>query len=425
MMLPGEGRKRVCFECIQAERFGGEEITQAMLRIDPLVLEVGCDLSQLADPAKGGELLEWLRRVRRQVAMEYGVIVPGVCVRQGFSFRPGQYWLRIRGDLVASGDVRVEKLLGICPSLEIPKVEGESVRDPVHGHPAVWIVHDQEQEATSAGLEVFEPLDVLCTHVHEVIKKHLAELLTREDVAELLNLARKDAPTVLAELAPNLLGLGQIRQVLQALVSEGVSIRDLPAILNALADQAVYMKDPVALTEHVRVALRRRICQRYQSEDGNLYVFTLSSEAERVIQNSIQFVDNSHQLMMDPSHKSAFLTNLEDAIERYRERIPDAVILVNPRIRKHVKKLSLTAVPNLAVLSYAEIEPGVHVINLESIEVHSGGTAPGAANGPTVPPAGVPDAPTKTRSSPRAEDGSVRPPDGPDDDTNPGMSWAW
>jgi flagellar biosynthesis protein FlhA len=351
-----------------------EEINQQMLRIDPIALEVGAELADLADPAKDGELLERLKHVRRRIAMEFGVIAPGVRVRPHLSLPPGAYQIRIKGDLVAEGEVQVTHLLGIGPpeAMERPGLDGEPTTDPIYETPAIWLPKHQEQLALEAGLQVFDPMDVVSTHVAEIIKKNLADLLTREEVAELLNMARQDAPTVLAELVPNMLGLGQIRQVLQGLVQEQVPIKDLPTILNALADQAMFVKDAPALTEHVRVALRRKICQRYQSGDGQLYAFTLSSEAERVIQNSIQFVDNAHQLMMDPNQKTIFLSNLSEAIQSHQGQILDPVMVVNPRIRKHVKKLTESTFGNLAVLSYAEIAPGVHVINLQAVDVHQG-----------------------------------------------------
>ncbi|MBC7643593.1 MAG: FHIPEP family type III secretion protein, partial [Thermoleophilia bacterium] len=347
-----------------------EEISQQMLRTDPISLEVGAALAELADPDKSGELLERLKQVRRRMAMDFGVIAPGVRVRPHAGLEPGAYQIRIKGDLVAEGDVMVTHLLGIGSDLDMLGDGVEHTTDPIYGTAAVWLPRHMEQQALEHGMQVFDPQDVVSTHVSEVIKKNLAELLTREEVAELLNMARQDAPTVVAELVPNLLALGQIRQVLQNLVKEQVPIKDLPTILNSLADQAMFTKDAFQLTEHVRTALGRKICQRYQATDGLIRAFILSPDAERTIQNSIQFVENSQQLMLDPNQSKALQNNLSEALQRHRGQYLDPVIVVNGRIRRHVKALLERNFANMVVLSYSEVVGGVQLENLETVELH-------------------------------------------------------
>ena len=351
-----------------------EEISQQMLRTDPILLEVGNDLAALADPelAGGGELLERLKHVRRRIALEYGVIAPGVRVRPHPSLNPGQYQLRIKGDLVAEGEVLVTHQLGIGHDLSLPGIQAEETQDPIYGTPAVWIPNAQKDAAVSMqpDMQLFDAQDVVSTHVAEVIKLHLDELLTREEVAELLNMARQDAPTVVAELVPNLLSLGQIRQVLQNLVREQVPIKDLPTILNALADHSIYTKDSSSLTEHVRAALARKICQRYQSPDGMLHAFTLSPEAERAIQQSIQIDETGHVLRLDPNQSSALQGSLAHALTDHRGEYIDPVIVTPPKIRRHVKALLERNFSKLVVLSYSEIAPGVTVNNLDTVNIH-------------------------------------------------------
>ena len=316
-----------------------EEINQAMLRTDPIALEVGQTLADLADPEINGELLERLKHVRKRIAMEFGVIAPGVRVRPHPQLAPGAYQVRIKGDLVAEGEVLIDHMLGIGHDLDVPGVQVEHATDPIYNTPAVWVPRHAEQLALAQGLQLFDAQDVVSTHVSEVIKQHLAELLTREEVAELLNMARQDAPTVVAELVPNLLQLGQIRQVLQNLVKEQVPIKDLATILNALADNAMYSKDPHQLTEHVRTALGRKICQRYQSPDGALRAFTLSPEAERTIQGAIQLNETGQILMLDPATSQTLQNNLAEGLTEHRGQILDPVIVCTPRIRRHVKAL--------------------------------------------------------------------------------------
>ncbi len=353
-----------------------DEISQAMLRTDAIALEVGPELARLADPeVGGGELLERLKHVRRRVAMEFGVIAPGVRVRPHPNLEPGQYQIRIKGDLVAEGDVLVTHQLGIGQDLDVPGVDVEHTTDPIYGTPAVWIPEQYANLGLQHGLQMFDAQDVVSTHVAEIVKQHLAELLTREEVAELLNMARQDAPMVVQELVPNMLALGQLRQVLQNLVKEQVPIKDLSTILNALADNAVYTKDPHALTEHVRAALGRKICARYQSPDGTLKAFMLSPDAERAIQNAIQLNETGQVLMLDPNTSQAIQNNLADALGRFRGQILDPVLITPPKIRRHVKALLERNFSKIVVLSYSEIVAGVQIDNLETIEPHATQTA--------------------------------------------------
>jgi flagellar biosynthesis protein FlhA len=348
-----------------------DEINQAMLRVDAISLEVGPELARLADPEVSGELLERLKDVRRRVALEFGVIAPGVRVRPHMSLEGGGYQIRIKGDLVAEGHVQVTHVLGIGADLNVPGIEVEHTTDPIYQTPAVWLPAQYQGLAEQHGLQVFDAQDVVATHVAEIVKQHLAELLTREEVAELLNMARQDSPMVVQELVPNMLALGQLRQVLQNLVREQVPIKDLSTILNALADNAVYTKDPHALTEHVRQALGRRICTRYQGRDSLLRAFLLSPDAERAIQNAIQLNETGQVLMLDPQTSSAIQNNHADALSRHRGEILDPIIVTPPKIRRHVKSLLERHFSKIVVLSYAEIVPGVQVENLEMIEAHA------------------------------------------------------
>jgi flagellar biosynthesis protein FlhA len=285
----------------------------------------------------------------------------------------GRYRIRISGDLVAQGEVLVGHQLGIGQDLDVPGIDVEHVADPIYGTRAVWIEERYAGLGEQHGLQMFDPLDVLTTHVAEVLRSHLSELLTREEVAELLNMARQDAPMVVQELVPNMLALGQLRQVLQNLVKEQVPIKDLSTILNSLADNAVYTKDPHALTEHVRAALGRKICARYQSPDGTLKAFMLSPDAERAIQNAIQLNETGQVLMLDPNTSQAIQNNLADALNRFRGQILDPVLVTPPKIRRHVKSLLERNFSKIVVLSYSEIVSGVQIDNLETIDATSDG----------------------------------------------------
>ena len=357
-------------EEIAAEATPADEISQAMLRTDAISLEVGPELARLADPEVNGELLTRLKDVRRRIAMEFGVIAPGVRVRPHPALDPGGYQIRVKGDLVAEGHVYTTHVLGIGADLEVPGIDVEHTTDPIYGTPAVWIPAQYAGLGEQQGLQVFDAQDVVSTHVAEVVKQHLAELLTREEVAELLNMARQDSPMVVQELVPNMLALGQLRQVLQNLVKEQVPIKDLSTILNALADNAIYTKDPHALTEHVRAALGRKICARYQSQDGMLRAFMLSPEAERAIQGAIQLNESGQVLMLDPQTSQSIQNNLGTALAENRGQILDPVIITPPKIRRHVKALLERNFSKIVVLSYSEIVPGVQIESLATIDSH-------------------------------------------------------
>ncbi len=357
-----------------------EEIALDSLRIDRLSLEVGSDLARRADPDDvDGDLLARLRDMRRRVAIETGVIAPGVRVRPHPSLEDGEYVLRIGGNEIARGRVDLSRWLGVGQELDLPSGDGTRVTDPIYGTPAVWIADRDREAALAQGLQLFEAEDVVTTHVAEVIKSHLGELLSREEVAELLNLARKECPMVVQELVPNMLSLGQLRQVLQHLVAEQVPIKDLSTILNTLADNAVYTKDPSALVEHVRVALGRTICSRYASDDGSLKVFLLSPDAERAIQNAIQLNETGQVLMLDPNTSQAIQQSLTDAIDHARGTILDPVVVAPPKIRRHVRALLARSFPKLVVLSHGEIPAGMQLDSLQRIEASSAAINPPVA----------------------------------------------
>ncbi len=295
-----------------------------LLKLDTLVLEVGADIAERAQGAD--QLVEAIDAARREIAADFGVIVPAVHVR-GADLASSSYVIRIKGDVVAEGTVATS---------------------------------DADEELARA--------------VGAAVRANLSELLDREMVAELLNVARQQAPMVVQELVPNMLSLGQLRQVLQNLVKEQVPIRDLSTILNALADNAVYTKDPNALTEHVRTALGRKLCARYQSPDGTLKAFMLSSDAERAIQNAIQLNETGQVLMLDPNTSKAIHDSMLSALPDHPD-IRDPLLITPPKIRRHVKRLLERNFPDIVVMSYSEIVPGMQIDNLETIEAHGqGGT---------------------------------------------------
>lgn len=310
----------------RARRSGNVEGRELHEMLEPpsrLELRVGNDLAG----AGASEVVASLEKGRRALAREYGLVITQAQVRPDSEFADDEFEVRINGDSV---------------------FRGQATRS--------------ESQATTVAMRTME-----------IAAEHLAELLDREEVAELLNLARRDSPMVVQELVPNMLGLGQLRQVLQSLVREQVPIRDLSTILNALADHAVYTKDPPALSEHVRAALGRKICARYQSPDGTLKAFALTPDAERAIQNAIQLNETGQVLMLDPNTSQAIANNVAAAIERHREAIGPGLIVAPPKLRRHLKALLDRSFPNIVVLSSSEIVGGVTIELLETIDLDNSG----------------------------------------------------
>jgi flagellar biosynthesis protein FlhA len=287
-----------------------DELNSSLLHVDPLVLEVGAGLAGVGDSARDDELLAMLRDIRRDIASEYGLITPGVRIRPRTDLGASEFVVVVQGDPVARQDLGADA-----------------------------------------------DVDTLSSFVRATITNHLDEFLTREEVAELLNFARVDSPMVVQELVPNSLSLGQLRQVLQILLREQVPIRNLPLILNVLADNSVYTKDPYALAENVRTALGRRICARYRSGDGSLHVIQLHPDTERAVQNSIQLNETGQVLLLDPNTSSAIERSLAEVMTTRGDDEP--VVVVTPaKLRRHVRTLLARNHPDIVVLGAPEIEDG-------------------------------------------------------------------
>jgi flagellar biosynthesis component FlhA len=349
-----------------------------LVRADPtLVLELG----EAFEP-HFQELEDKLYGIRRRVAERSGVVTPEVLLRRrertddGRYMSGGQYQIRVHGDLVADGEVLLTHSLGVGQGDPIADRDVVDAIDPIWGLPAIWVPADYTELGEQNGWQMFDPLDVIATHVNDVVTAHLGELLDREATAELLNLARRETPMVVQELVPNLLSLGQIRQVFQSLVREQVPLTDMSTILNALADNAVYTKDPLALAEHVRAQLGRKICARYQSPDGTLKAFMLSPDAERAIQNAIQLNETGQVLMLNPNTSQAIQNNLAEALRVHRREMLDPILIAPPKIRRHVQRLLERNFSRIVVLSYSEIVAGTQIDNLETIEADAAGTTP-------------------------------------------------
>ncbi|MEN6372167.1 MAG: flagellar biosynthesis protein FlhA [Armatimonadota bacterium] len=330
-----------------------------LLVVDPIEVELGYGLIPLADPKQGGDLLERITAVRRHAAMELGLIVPAIRVRDNLQLRPNVYSVKLRGLEIASGEVYPGQQLAMNPGTAIGTLSGKETTEPAFGLPATWITDIQKTEAEMSGYTVVDPLTVLVTHLTELIRKYASEILTRQDTQALLDNLKAQSPAVVDELIPQLLTVSDVQKVLQNLLAERVSVKDLASILETLADTARITRDIDILTEYVRQGLARQITKQYQSADGVVRVFALDPSVEQVIADGLRQTDAGIQLIIDPGTVQRVLDGTKVQMERMAMAGYQPVAFCSPRVRIHYKRLAERMSSTLAVLSYNELSSGV------------------------------------------------------------------
>jgi flagellar biosynthesis protein FlhA len=342
----------------QLEESRKPESLVSLLQVDQIELEIGYSLIPLVDEAQGGDLLDRISMIRRQCAIELGLLVPVIRIRDNLQLSPDEYVVKIKGIQVGRGEIMINHYLAMDAGGVTEQVPGIPTTEPAFGLQALWVDAATRERAEYAGYTVVDPPAVLATHLTEIIREHSYELLGRQEVRALLDGARENYPAVVDELVPDLLTVGEVQKVLQNLLREGVPIRNLVAILETLADLAPVTRDADYLTEYVREALGRQICQMYQ-ENGALSVLTLSPEWEEEIAGSLEHTDRGLSVAMDPRILQTLYHALGQALEEYV--MPYPLILVSPQIRMALKRLTERALPRLIVMSYNEISPDVQV----------------------------------------------------------------
>ncbi len=344
---------------------GSQEEVENLLTLDILELEVGYGLIPLVDEEQGGDLLDRIRSIRRQFAQEMGLIIPPLHVRDNLQIDPGAYIILIKGVDIAKGELMIGHLLAMNPGHVKREVEGIPTTEPAFGLPALWIPESKREEAQLAGYTVVDPSTVIATHLAEVIRTHADELLGRQEVQNLLDALAKNHPKAVEE-ATNLLSLGAIQKVLQNLVRERVSIRDLLTITETLADYAPMTKDPDILTEYVRQKLGRAIVKPLLGEGNTLDVITVDPVVEDQLRNSLQQTEHGSYLALDPATGQRIVESAQKKVEEAAAKGYQPVILCNPAVRRHMKKLIERFIPNVTVLSHSELPAE---IKLKSIGV--------------------------------------------------------
>lgn len=343
------------------------ERTEDLLKQDLLEIEIGYALIPLVDVAQGGDLLERITSIRKQLASEVGVVLPPIRIRDNVQLKPGRYLLRLKGNEVASGEIIMNRLLALGTVAEGDEPSGFPTMDPAFGLPAWWILPTERERAESLGLAVVEAPSVLATHLSEIIRTHYAELLTRQDVQHLLDTFKQEYPAVVSSVVPEPLGLGQVQKVLQNLLAERLPIKDLLTILETLADYAEVTKEPDILTEYVRMALRRRISAIHAAKDGSVKVITIDRATEEKLSEALQHNKSGLQLAVPPEWAEDLRQKLRPLIDRILAQGETPVLLAAPNIRLALRRLLAPACPQLAVVSINELLPELEVFALHQI----------------------------------------------------------
>ena len=352
-------------EALPAAKPASED-PRAALNIDPLELAIGFGLVPLVDSGSGGTLLTRVSNVRRQIAAELGTIIPSVRIHDEVGLGSHEYILRVRGAEVARGQVMAGHQLALDPGDAIGQLAGIPTREPAFGLPALWIADAGRAEAEARGYTVVDAESVLVTHLTETIRSHVSDLMTRQDVKQLLDGLKETNQAVVEEVVPDLLSVGEIQRVLQALLREGVSIRDLGAIVETVGDRARVTRDPLLLAEYARQALGRAIVGPHLDEEARLRAIALDPAVEQEVSESIAQTPDGEYLAMEPSRAQALVQALAQQSEEAFSLGRRPVVLCSSRIRRHLRRLLEQAVPQLSVCAYNEIAPG---INVETIGV--------------------------------------------------------
>lgn len=358
---------------IQIEEKEVEEIRKpenvvSLLHIDPIELEFGYGIIPLADVNQGGDLLDRVVMIRRQLALELGMIVPIIRLRDNIQLSPNEYVIKIKGVEVARGELLVDHYLAMNSGVEDVTLEGIKTFEPAFGLPALWINESNRDKAEAMGYTVVDPPSVIATHLTEIIKRYAHKLLGRQEVQVLIDNVKQDYPAVVEELIPKGMSIGEVQKVLANLLKEGVSIRDMVTILEILADYAGITRDIDMLTEYVRQGLGTSISSKYFSE-GKSKVITLDPNLEQIILESVKKTETGSYLTLQPGEINKIINSLTKQVQKLTEQGSQPVVLTSPVVRLYFKRLTEQVLPGLVVLSYDEINPGIEVQSLGMVSI--------------------------------------------------------
>ena len=345
----------------EAEEIRKPENVVSLLSVDPIELEFGYGIIPLADVNQGGDLLDRVVMIRRQIALELGTVVPIIRLRDNIQLNPNQYIIKIKGIQVTEGEVLFDHYMAMNPGYVEEEITGIPTFEPSFHLPAIWITESQRERAESLGYTVVDPPSIIATHLTEIIRAHIAELLTRQDVQNLVNNLKESNPVLVEELIPKLLGLGEVQKVLQNLLKEGISIRDLLTIFETLADHAQTTRDTDVLTEYARQSLKRAISMKYFPNNETTSVITLDPKVEQEIMSSVKQTEQGAYLTLDPEKTKMIISSVETEIQKLESIGKNAIIITSPIVRMYFKKLTEDYFNDLIVVSYNEVESNVEL----------------------------------------------------------------
>ena len=346
-----------------------KESVERLLALDLMELEVGYGLIPLVDASQGGELLQRIKSLRKQLALDMGFIIPAIHIRDNLQLKPNEYSFILKGVEIARGELMPGYFLTITPEDREVTVKGVQTKEPAFGLPAVWVSEKEKENIQARGLIVVDCATVVTTHLTEIIKSNADELLGREEVRSLLDNLATSHPKVVEELVPNVIPMGTLQKVSQRLLKERISIRDLLTILETLADYVPITKNVDLLTSYVRQALARTITKQYKDDKGNISVVILSPEVEDRINSSIQHAEYESYLVADPNLIQRIVSNLQKFITSFTTRGLQPIVLCSPKTRIHFKKILERFYPNIVVLSHNEITHDVNINSLGMLEL--------------------------------------------------------
>lgn len=348
------------------EEAAAEEIRQpenvtSLLQVDPIELEFGYGIIPLADVNQGGDLLDRVVMIRRQIALELGTVVPIIRLRDNIQLNPNQYIIKIKGVQVSEGEILFDHYMAMNPGYVEEEITGIPTFEPSFHLPAIWITEGQRERAESMGYTVVDPPSIIATHLTEIIRQYISELLTRQDVQSLVDNLKETNPSLVEELVPKLLGLGEIQKVLQNLLKEGISIRDLLTIFETLADYATTTRDTDILTEYVRQSLKRAISGKFFPANETSSVVTLDPKLEQEIMASVKQTEQGAYLTLDPAKTKEIMENVGTEVKKLEDLGKMPIIITSPIVRAYFKKLTEDYYRDLVVVSYNEVESNIEL----------------------------------------------------------------
>ncbi len=353
----------------QADEIRRPENVVSLLQVDPIELEFGYGIIPLADVNQGGDLIDRVVMIRRQIALELGTVVPIIRMRDNIQLNPNQYIIKIKGIKVSEGEILFDHYMAMNPGNVEEEISGIPTFEPSYHLPAIWITEGQRERAEALGYTVVDPPSIIATHLTEIVRTYIDELLTRQDVQNLISNIKESNPTLVEELVPKLLSVGEVQKVLQNLLKEGISIRDLLTIFETLADHAVVTRDTDVLTEYVRQSLKRAISSKFFAPNETTTVVTLDPAIEQQIMGAVKQTEQGSYIALDPEVNQKILKATESEIKKLENMGKTPIIVTSPIVRMYYKRMTQDYYKDLIVVSYNEIDTNVELQSVGMVSI--------------------------------------------------------